>query len=355
MLTISCHTTEIAQDPPENGDQWVHLLPTGTFRGRDGRGPYRLDDPDALIRATLARAGGMDLVVDYDHQAEEAPSKRGPVPAAGWIKELAARPDGIYGRVEWTEAARAALKAREYRYISPVFIHSPDGRARVLLRAGLTNVPNLDLKAVASQQPSSMEIHQMNFLNKLVAALGLPEGATEDDVVTHCQKLGQKLADAPEKSSLHAQLAQSLGLEEAEEEELIVALNAALAAADPGKQPDPSKYVPMQVFKELQEQVAVMKQDQDIKAATAAVEAALAEGKLTPAMRDWGISLHRSDPKKFEDFVATAPVISAAAQDMATGASAVEGKGQLTAEEKAVCRQLGITEEDYLKTKEDEQ
>src|SRR3546814_1790477 len=83
----------------------------------------------------------------------------GRAPASGWIKELQKRDDGIYGRIEWTAAARQALAAGEYRYISPVFNHDKiGGRVRAILRAGLTNTPALELAAVASEQPNHGDI-----------------------------------------------------------------------------------------------------------------------------------------------------------------------------------------------------
>ncbi len=47
------------------------------------------------------------------------PGVGGTAPAAGWIKRLEARPDGIWAAVAWTEAAQARIRAGEYRYITP--------------------------------------------------------------------------------------------------------------------------------------------------------------------------------------------------------------------------------------------
>ena len=52
---------------------WVHLLPLGTFNGRDGRGPYMVRDAADIIAAT--RKLGMDLPVDYEHQIDHATKK----------------------------------------------------------------------------------------------------------------------------------------------------------------------------------------------------------------------------------------------------------------------------------------
>ena len=34
--------------------EWIELLPAGVFYGRDGRGPFRLDDPTTVIESTIA-------------------------------------------------------------------------------------------------------------------------------------------------------------------------------------------------------------------------------------------------------------------------------------------------------------
>ena len=62
----------------------------------------------------------------------------GPVPAAGWIKDLKAEPSGIWGRVEWTATARELIRNREYRYLSPSFLFHPKTQAIMKLKgAGL--------------------------------------------------------------------------------------------------------------------------------------------------------------------------------------------------------------------------
>ncbi len=93
--------------------EWVHLLPNGFMQGRDGRS-FDLADPQGLILAFQAMA--VDLPVDYEHQVDTPEARlKGPVPAAGWIKELQARADGISGRVEWMATAAELITAKEYR------------------------------------------------------------------------------------------------------------------------------------------------------------------------------------------------------------------------------------------------
>lgn len=130
--------------PPPNGGQapeWVHLLPAGEIATVDGRGPYRVPSAAGLVAASLA--GNARLPLDENHATDLAAPLGQPAPARGWITSLQARGDGIWGRVDWTEAGRALVTDRAYRHISPVISHTSDGTVTAVLRASLVNRPNL--------------------------------------------------------------------------------------------------------------------------------------------------------------------------------------------------------------------
>ena len=91
------------------------------------------------------------LPIDYDHATDFAAPSGRPAPAAGWIREIEVRDGALWGRVEWTSHGRAAVVTHEYRYISPVFEYSQDGEVQRLLRAALTNNPNLYLTAISAR------------------------------------------------------------------------------------------------------------------------------------------------------------------------------------------------------------
>ena len=169
-------------DLPAGGEvpEWVHLLPAanGEMRTHDGRGPYKVTDPAAIIAASLHSdprdQGG--LIIDENHSSDLAAPRGGPSPARGRITAMEARSDGIWGRVAWTAAGQALMADRAYRGISPVIEHDTTGTVRSILRAGLVNYSNLrGLTALNSENPMD--------LTKLAKALGLAEGATMDDVL----------------------------------------------------------------------------------------------------------------------------------------------------------------------------
>jgi phage I-like protein len=169
MKTVvsSLHFTILAGEAPE----WVHLTPAGTFRGIDGRGPFTLENPDDVIRASMS-AGKLPL--DENHSTDKAAPEGRPSPARGWIVEMQMRSDGLWGRVEWTSAGAEMLKDKAYRGISPVLMSTQAGKLLKILRASLVNDPNLTLTTLHSRE------NDMDFLAKLRKAIGLKDDATED-------------------------------------------------------------------------------------------------------------------------------------------------------------------------------
>lgn len=162
--------------------QWVQLLPVGKFSASDGRGPFFADNPDQIIFNTLKRAGSRKIPVDYDHQIDHATKNGQPGIAAGWITQLEARDDGIWGLVEWTDKASAYLSSKEYRYLSPVINYTKEGEVTTILRAALTNKPALELTALASEQESCLAEELLDTKARLEASLAEAAEAFKKEV-----------------------------------------------------------------------------------------------------------------------------------------------------------------------------
>jgi len=181
---IAVHAVALDGVAPE----WVHLLPLGEVPGRDGR-RFTVGDQksaQAIIDATLALAANADRPIDYDHQTDFAavPGVGGRAPAAAWMKEYQMRGDGIWARVEWTQNGSEAVGRKEYRYLSPVFEHTKDGKVLRILRAGLTNNPNLELAAVAAAQHTNSEDTMDKVLQELLKVLGCTDKTSEADILS---------------------------------------------------------------------------------------------------------------------------------------------------------------------------
>jgi phage I-like protein len=360
--------------------EWVHLLPLGEIACRDGRGPYRLDDPQGVIAATTAHQKGVPLPIDYDHQLLYSEKNGKPAPAAGWITDLEVREGGIWGRVEWTEAAAAHLAAREYRYLSPVYRYlKHDGTVTRIECAALTNIPNLELTALASQLDNDggedMDLNQ--FLALLAGLFGLSGTPTADGVAAHAKALAERqaamagffaglakdfgLADArPEAVAAHAKalnaqgaalvglftgLAKDLGLAADAKPEAVAAHARTLKGAGGGVT-DPAKFVPMEQFQAVAGRLSALEGDRTREQVEAVVAHAKQAGKLAPAMEEWATAYASKDLAGFKAWVNAAPVV------VAPGATGPVGglppvSGGLTDMDRAVCSQLGLSEDAY--------
>jgi phage I-like protein len=304
--------------PPE----WIELIPRGTFHGRDGRGPYHLDDPDGVIASTIALQMRAGVPVDYDHATDLGAPHGSPAPAAGWITEFAVRDGAIWGRVEWTGRAAAAIRAREYRYISPVFQFSPqDGRVTRLLRAGLTNNPNLYLTAISTAQEEDSGMDEL--LNKLREILGLDPDADPASILEQVGVLVAQRGNNPEVAH---------------------------------RLPDPSRYVAVAEYERTLTELNTLRTQQARERAEHAVDGAMRSGKLVPAQREWAIAYCSADPKGFGAFVARQPAVLAGEMNLggdpcAAVENRVDARPLMSGTEIAICSLLGVAPREFMQRK----
>lgn len=336
---------------PADAPEWVHLMPLGVIEARDGR-KWTLKDPQAVVAASSSR--GRDAVVDYEHQTDLAEKNGQPAPAAGWIKEFQVRADGIWGRVEWTAPGADRLRAKEYRYLSPTFVaDKKTGEVKAILRAALTNDPALYLIALAKEQDvDSME----ELLKALRAALGLPENATQD---TALAKVGDLVNSAKAADETVAAIRTSLKLDDkADATAIAKAIDTAVATAKEeaakakADTVDPNAFVPRAEFDRVSTALASMQTGLATDKATESVEKAMKDGKIAPASKEWALAYAKKDPEGFADYVKGAPVVVAPG---GTGSPNPPKAGSpLTDDEKEMCRQLGLTEDEFKKTRDEE-
>jgi len=184
--TARARNVALPAEPPE----WVELLPPGPdIVGQDGRS-WTLKNPDRPVKIFQRRQ--TPLVIDWEHATEVRAPAGQDAPAAAWVTELEIRDGAVWGRAEWTERAAQQIRAREYRYLSPVFLYEKDSREIIALdSAGLTNRPNLPLTALNRE-----EAPPMTLPSALLAALSLPDTASEADAVAAVSRLCGDLATA---------------------------------------------------------------------------------------------------------------------------------------------------------------
>ena len=183
----------------------VLLMPAGEIptRPSDPRPPWHNTNPAGVLAAT--RALDQDLVVDFEHQTQRSERNGKPAPASGWIKRVFERGGAIWGGVEWTADAARMIAAKEYRFISPVFHYDRGSRVvQRIMGAALTNEPAFHMPALAR----AGEGGNMDFLQKLRAALGLGADATEDEIVAAAKAMTEKDATASARAAVDRYAAQ---------------------------------------------------------------------------------------------------------------------------------------------------
>jgi phage I-like protein len=304
----------------------ICLVPAGkTVAGRDGRA-WKNPDPRSLAARSLARLP--KLPIDINHATDLAAPKGGESPAAGWITGLNADNSGaIYGDVEWTPRGAQAMTNKEYGFISPVFLSDAGGEINCILRAGLTNSPNLGLPALNSEQKNNNDTEE-SMKKELCAALGLPETATDGEVIAAATAQKQKAE-----------------------------MNAAQGA---GGKVDLAVYAPRaEVNAALTRAVAAEKRLVEINAAAlkkeaeSEVDAAIKAGKIPPKLKDMYIDMcsTKEGIEKFKVIAAETPAIidgRAQAPDAPPPAAGVS----LNSEDAGIAKAMGYTADEFKKIKE---
>ncbi len=303
--------------------EWIRLLPKGWVKST--RGDFLVDDQalQSILAAHTAR--GIDVVVDYEHQSlPEFRSPDGTAPAAGWVKDMEARDDGLWGRMDWSPRGAAFVANKEYRYHSPVpLVDNASRRAIALHSIGLTNDPAiLGMTPIVNKAGITRE-DEMNGLKEL---LGLPADANEETILAAVKGLKDFRSD----TVTALELKDGTG---AEVQATALALKNRVATS-----PTP------EAFAELKARL-------DRREADDLVGQAVKDGKLAPTMVEAATRLALTDRGGFQAFLATAPKVVPVGQ-VVSAVAPVRGTDGLTDGERAACASAGVTVENFLKARE---
>lgn len=333
----------------------VQVTPAGRFKPRDGRklpvDAWRIDAAIAARVIERFRALQTPLVVDYEHQTLQAEDNGQPAPAAGFIRALEWREgSGLWARVEFTARARQYLADGEYRYFSPVVTYDTrSGEITSLLMGALTNNPALDgmapIEARAAARFHLTPESEMN--NKLLLAVCTAlaikhEGREAADVEADAIAALAGLKDAPDPL---AAVRKELGLAETvAADEVVAACRSTKAKADAAAEPDPAKYVGIEVVKQLRDQVAALSATQTAREIDELVKPALEDGRLLPAQEAWARSLGKSDIAALRSYLDSAQPIAALRGTQTGGRDPQQQPDEngLTPDELALCRATGV-------------
>lgn len=315
----------------------VKILPLGLVKS--SKGDFLVDEESYQSIQKVFVGRGIDIVIDYEHQTLADVQ----APAGGWIKALELGEDAIIAKVEWTPRAKEYLQNREYRYLSPVvLVRDSDNKAIALNSVALTNTPAIQgMFPVVNKATDALDIESNHNtetqggdkmdLTKLARMLGLPETATEEEILARIEALTATETPEPGGGELVANktILSLLGLPETAKTE---EASAAIVALKQGGA-------------DVHAEVLALKEQMRKKEVQELVSGALAEGKISADLTDWATQYALKDAEGFKAFLSKTPKMV----PMGTLDTVEAPKTDTVSVDTKVLKGLGITEEDVKK------
>ena len=360
--------TAIALTKTSGGDvvvpDWVKLFGVGHLTTNDGREWFNTK-PDDFIAATTAL--NLDPPVDTNHNIEHGLDD----PAMGWVKRLENREGEIWAEIEWTKRGHTAVANKDYRYVSPSFAYDERTlQIRHLESVALVNKPAFSLPALTSRKPKAAQTALTSktetsmFTEEQLAQMrktyGLADDADAEAImaaIAEAQKSDPKPVDQTDEEKAAAKAAEEAAAKQAEEDAAKAAADSGAKAADgfTAENPDPSKWVPASDYQAVVGKLGVAESGDDapadVKDIEAALDKAVASGRIAPGNKAYhrancatqgGLNRFQGMVKTSAEIVPTKPAIATTSKEL--------GGTALTAAQKKVCTQTGVSEADYAKT-----
>ena len=101
---------------------------------------------------------------------------------------------------------------------------------------------------------------------------------------------------------------------------------------------------------QMEDELQAMRGCLEKEGAARVVEEAMKAGKVIPAQKEWALEYYRQDPEGFQAYVARAPKLMPVGEELVL-LSEDCSEGNLLVEEKAICRSLNISPEQFLKAR----
>ena len=275
----------------------VQLLPYGEIKSGDGS--VSIITKEVLLEIIKRfDARENDLVIDYEHQTLTGSE----APAAGWIKRLFVKDDGLWAEVEWTRRGESQVKEKEYRYLSPVIMaKKKDSKGRlipeVLHSAALTNDPAIDgmVPLAAKSHFENLNKESVMDLEKLCKALGLATGSSEEEVMKAVIAFKAKADKGPKtKEVIPEGVTEALGLaKDASASEVKATVLAMKQGANTDRDKD---------LNQVKVELAEMKAEK-------LVCKAMDDGKITADQKEWALKYAINDREGFVLYASKAPQV----------------------------------------------
>jgi len=365
--------------------EWVMIARTGRWHGH-------CQGAEVVTAAHLSSAldyfrrhyaaHGAELPIDYHHASVLASEGRvAKAPAAGWIRDMELRAGGteLWARVLWTAEAAAEVAARQFRYLSPVFLFGRPDRVTgepvpmMVHSVALTNTPFLtELQSLNATDPAATDGGgQPDPLEggesmRLLDALAGPLGRQPEEVAS---ELGLRV-DAEDRMVAEALLANAARARELErrlarQNEMAAALGLP-EDADAGAVQHAihslkaSALAP--VLNAVRERLGVpqnadetavldaidaLRHERADREAADLVDGAVAQGRIPPSQRAFFLACARDDLEATRECLnALAPLMTG--RMPGPSRRAPRAARDLEGAELNVCRQLGLSPEAYL-------
>lgn len=197
------------KDEPTSGATWFQTFPpygeypvAGTIKGAAKDAVYIIDEAAAKavienFRSAAREDGWPGILVDREHNSLD-PKK--PSDAMAWAKDIRQEADGsIWTRWEFTPTGRELWTTRTLVNRSPAFLASCEGgkyRPFELRSIGMTNIPHFKQLSTIAAAKEADQNQTGETMKKMLEALGLAEGASEDDAVAAINELKNKASAA---------------------------------------------------------------------------------------------------------------------------------------------------------------
>lgn len=309
--------------PMKKAPEWVTLFKDGlnVFNWDDGSMvEMKVGEREANLVIAQFKSLGNDFLFDWEHQSEAGFQRPdGKAPAAGWIKELKFESGkGLLARVEWTPEGREDIERGRYKYHSAVFWGDKEQKLLALSSAALTNKPaQRSTVPLAARKLKAQRSITMEPLALIAAELGLTEafstpeaalmailnairemkGEGETEAPPEVVEQAKQAASAIEKADKAMKaVAELVGASDNDDPDKIVEKATKFAASK--SSPDPTKFVPMDVYQEADSRLKTLEQKDSEREMDDFIKGGMDEGKIVASTENQWRALYRGDAEE---------------------------------------------------------
>ncbi len=225
------NTSILNSDFSHPADGWYQIQPKGEHPNQ-AAGVIQVIDEQAIQSIVErfnqdAAAGklrhGNEMLIDHEHFSDQ-PDKESR--AYGWLVELQARADGIYGRVRWSKTGKEAVDGGDYRFFSTEYapadcvecpVASGEGQARAI--QGEANGDMGQNTSLATRHSTPIRVRPLRLDGLTLTNMNNNRGQKP---ITNRDASGPTLEQPTERKSMNT-VANQLGLAADASEEIILA------------------------------------------------------------------------------------------------------------------------------------